>query len=62
MIILLGTHPQYGPFPADQGRLDAHHIQARPGEASGHELPAHTEPDHDHLSVRSHHGPFRRAH
>ena len=41
-------------FPADQGRLDAHHIQARFGEAPGDELPAHTEPDHDHVGINSH--------
>ena len=48
-------------FPADQGRLDAHHIQARVGEASGDELPAHTEPDHDHVGINSHYGPFHCA-
>ena len=32
------------------------------GEASGDELPAHTEPDHDHVGVRSHDGPFHCAH
>ena len=49
-------------FPADQGRLDAHHIQARVGEASGDELPTHTEPDHDHVGINSHYGPFHCAH
>jgi hypothetical protein len=48
-------------FPAGQGRLDAHHVQARFGEASGDELPAHTEPDHDHVGINSHYGPFHCA-
>jgi hypothetical protein len=48
-------------FPADQGRLDAHHPQARFGEASGDELPAHTKPDHDHVRLDSHYRPFQCA-
>jgi hypothetical protein len=62
MIILLGTHPQYGAFPADQGQLDARHPQARFGEASGDGLPTHTEPDHYHVGLNSHYGPFHSGH
>jgi hypothetical protein len=57
--------PQSGPgqdadaFPAEYlADQLAHHIQARVGEASGDELPTHTEPDHDHVGINSHYRPF----